>query len=124
MPIVSNDLLFPSKLEDSISKKVTFPVKSHTTRNRYSQAYCAGLVKFIEVYSLSYRDLIETEFTDLETLFRLQDTGQVISWTPPNESSARLFYPPESWDINQKIRFRGGASETLYDVSFELRNFY
>lgn len=121
---VSTDLILTDRIQRPITKKLTFPTKVGATRNNYTAAYCPGLVKFMETYSLSMKQLLLSEKDDLVAILETQGTGFVISWTPPTETSARLFYPPDKYKIERKTRLRGGVSEEVYDVSFELKNYY
>lgn len=122
--MIVNNLLFLDRLVTDITKEVNFNILESSAKNKYTIGYALGLSPVDEIINLEYKYLLEAEKDDIEAIFKQQSTGNFVGYQPPNEGAVRVFYPPQTWEIESHDDRRGVDTTLRYSITFSLKNYY
>lgn len=119
MSLTVVDLLYPEKLKEEISKKVTFDNSQLTSRTGYVQSMGKGLTNLSISISLQYYKLTATEKTNIESLFRSKTSETVVRFSD-RVFTSKLFKLPTSWKVEKVNTIENNVAIFTYDITFTL----
>ena len=108
---------FPSIKPTYGQQKISAPL-TRTVRfaDGYEHRILFGLNQNPKVFSLTWKNLTETDSDTIETFLDVRAVdGASFTYTPPNESSAMQF-KCESWDKNMDFPSRATINATFTQV--------
>lgn len=123
MAITTTPLPLLTKLDNIVEKKTEFKVKRIKANNRYVQSTANGLANIVDTFSLTYRQLTDTEVTQVETVFLTQTLDAYITYKPPTDTVTRTFKIPLTWDKNRGVVYKDTVNYRT-DISFQLTSLY
>lgn len=123
MAITTTPLPLLTKLDNIVEKKTEFKVKRIKANNRYVQSTANGLANIVDTFSLTYRQLTDTEVTQVETVFLTQTLDTYITYKPPTDTVTRTFKIPLTWDKNRGVVYKDTVNYRT-DISFQLTSLY
>ena len=108
---------FPSIEPSFPVKKVSNPnIRTVKFADGYEHRILFGLNQNPKVFSLTWKNLTETDSDTIETFLDARAVdGASFTYTPPNESSAMQF-KCESWDKNMDFPSRATINATFTQV--------